>query len=151
VKTAFAEIQLRMTTSNTTLVHGDIKSPNIFYDTENGFEPVFLDWQHCSIGKGVQDLAFFIIESFDLDNIDTVMPLFKSYYYCKLSEYGVKNYPREDFENDMYDAFCYVPFFTAVWFGSMSEDQLIDKNFPFFFIQKLFKILHSRSILHPYI
>lgn len=143
VKNAFAEIQLRMTTSNTTFVHGDIKSPNIFYDVENGYEPIFLDWQHCAIGKGAQDLAFFIIESFDFDNIENVLPLFKSYYYCKLGEYGVKNYTRPDFEKDMYDAFCYVPFFTAVWFGSMSEDELIDKNFPFFFIQKLFKILHQ--------
>ena len=141
VKNSFAEIQLRMSTSNTTFVHGDIKSPNIFYDVDNCNEPIFLDWQHCAIGKGAQDLAFFIIESFDLDNIENVMPLFKSYYYCKLGEYGVKNYSRQMFEQDIYDAFCYVPFFTAVWFGSMNEDELIDKNFPFFFNQKLFKIL----------
>jgi len=46
------------------LIHGDIKSPNIFYDTKCGFEPYFLDWQHCAIGKGAQDLIFFIIEKF---------------------------------------------------------------------------------------
>jgi HAD superfamily hydrolase (TIGR01509 family) len=146
IKNTFTEIQLRMTKSNTTFIHGDIKSPNIFYDTDNGFEPVFLDWQHCSIGKGVQDLAFFIIESFEINNIDNVLPLFKSYYYCKLGEYGVKNYSQCDFDKDLYDAFCYVPFFTAVWFGSMSEDELIDKNFPFFFIQKLFKIFETINI-----
>jgi hypothetical protein len=141
IKNRFQDTQLRMSQSNTTFLHGDVKSPNIFYDTENGSEPVFLDWQHCSIGKGAQDLAFFIIESFDMNNIDNVMPLFKHYYYCKLVEYGVKKYTKAEFEVDMYDAFCYVPFFTAVWFGSMNEDELIDKNFPFFFIQKLFKIL----------
>ena len=143
IKNRFENIQMRLSKSNTTFLHGDVKSPNIFYDTENGNEPVFLDWQHCSIGKGAQDLAFFIIESFDMNNIDNVIPLFKHYYFCKLVEYGVKNYTKDDFEVDMYDAFCYIPFFTAVWFGSMKEDELIDKNFPFFFIQKLFKILLS--------
>ena len=141
IKNKFADIQIKLSQTNTTFLHGDIKSPNIFYDTERDFEPVFLDWQHCSIGKGVQDLAFFIIESFDINNIDNVLPLFKHYYYCKLAEYGVKNYSKDEFEQDLHDAFSYVPFFTAVWFGSISEDELIDKNFPFFFIQKLFKIL----------
>jgi hypothetical protein len=69
------------------------------------------------------------------------LPLFKNYYYCKLVEYGIQNYSFSEFEIDLCDAFCYIPFFTAVWFGCMSEDELIDKNFPFFFIQKLFKIL----------
>jgi len=143
IKNKFNEIQVRLSKSNQTFLHGDIKSPNIFYDTEREYEPVFLDWQHSSIGKGVQDLAFFIIESFDINNIDNVMQLFKHYYFCKLTEYGVKNYSKAELDTDMYDAFCYIPFFTAVWFGSMSEDELIDKNFPFFFIQKLFKILLS--------
>jgi beta-phosphoglucomutase-like phosphatase (HAD superfamily)/molybdopterin-guanine dinucleotide biosynthesis protein A len=141
IKYNFANIQRRLSQNNNTLLHGDIKSPNIFYDVDNGLEPIFLDWQHCSIGKGVQDLAFFIVESFDMNRLDTLLPLFKNYYYCKLLEYGVKNYEYVEFEKDIHDAFCYVPFFTAVWFGSMSEDELIDKNFPFFFIQKLFKIL----------
>ena len=141
IKDNFNNIQQNMSYSNTTLVHGDIKSPNIFYDTENAHEPVFLDWQHCCIGKGVQDLAFFIIESFDINQINKFIPLFKTYYYCKLGEYGVANYTLDEFNTALKNAFCYVPFFTAIWFGSMREDELIDKNFPFFFIQKLFKIL----------
>ncbi len=141
IKNNFTNIQQSMSSNNITLVHGDIKSPNIFYDTENAHEPVFLDWQHCCIGKGAQDLAFFIIESFDINQINKYIPLFKAYYYCKLGEYGVLNYTANEFEQDMKNSFCYVPFFTAVWFGSMREDELIDKNFPFFFIQKLFKIL----------
>jgi HAD superfamily hydrolase (TIGR01509 family) len=141
IKNEFENIQIRLSNINTTLLHGDIKSPNIFYDLENMCEPIFLDWQHCSIGKGVQDLAFFIVESFDINKIDILLPLFKNYYYCKLVEYGIQNYSFSEFEIDLCDAFCYIPFFTAVWFGCMSEDELIDKNFPFFFIQKLFKIL----------
>lgn len=35
----------------------------------------------------------------------------------------------------------YFPFFVAIWFGTVDEDELIDKNFPFFFIQRLFNFL----------
>lgn len=133
----FTNIQFRLSEKNTTFIHGDIKSPNIFYDTRNNCEPYFIDWQHCGIGKGVQDLIFFIIESFDIKSISLVYPIFKNYYYKKLIEYGVKNYTFEEYEIDIKDALCYIPYFTAIWFGSTESDELIDKNFPFFFIQKL--------------
>jgi hypothetical protein len=70
----FSEIQTRFSIGNNlTFIHGDIKSPNIFYDINNNFEPYFIDWQHCAIGKGVQDLIFFILESFDIINIKSVL------------------------------------------------------------------------------
>jgi hypothetical protein len=47
-------------------------------------------------------------------------------------------YSYNEYENDLKDALSYVPFFTAVWFGTVPYDDLIDKNFPYFFIQKLF-------------
>jgi beta-phosphoglucomutase-like phosphatase (HAD superfamily) len=134
----FTNIQERLAGKNTTFIHGDIKSPNIFYDMNNNGEPYFIDWQHCGIGKGVQDLIFFIIESFDINNIKLFYPILKNYYYKKIMEYGVKNYSFDEFELDIKDALCYVPYFTAIWFGSTDNDELIDKNFPFFFIQKLF-------------
>jgi beta-phosphoglucomutase-like phosphatase (HAD superfamily)/dTDP-glucose pyrophosphorylase len=143
IKARFLDIQERLSQKNTTLVHGDIKSPNIFYDIENDNEPIFLDWQHCMIGKGAQDLAFFIIESFDMDKLDLFYPIFKNYYYCKLMEYGVSQYSYDDYDADLRDALCYTPFFTAVWFGTVSYDDLIDKNFPFFFLQKLFGLLEK--------
>lgn len=127
--------------NNLTFIHGDIKSPNIFYDILNNYEPYFIDWQHCGIGKGVQDLIFFIIESFDILNLDLLYPLFKNYYYKKIIEYGILNYSFEEFEKDIKDAICYVPFFTSVWFSSIPEDELIDKNFVYFFTMKLFYLL----------
>jgi len=137
----FSNIQQRLSSSNLTLIHGDVKSPNIFYDLERGYEPVFLDWQYIAIGKGVQDMIFFLIESFDLDNIRLNFPLFKSYYYKKLIENGIVNYSFSDYEQDIKDAVCYFPFFVAIWFGTTSQEDLIDINFPFFFIQKLFYFL----------
>ena len=136
----FKNIQDEMNSENLTLVHGDIKSPNIFYDIENNYEPCFLDWQHCAIGKGTQDLIFFIIESYDITNIIEVYNLFKNYYFIKVKEYGI-NYSLNSYNKDLYNSLCYVPFFTAIWFGSLNEDELIDKNFPYFFINKLFYLL----------
>lgn len=121
-----------------TFIHGDIKSPNIFFDIENGYEPYFIDWQHCAIGKGVQDLIFFIIESFDIVNIKSIFYLTKEYYYKKLLEYGVTDYLFEEYENDINDALSYIPFFTSIWFGTIPQDELFDKNFPYFLISKMF-------------
>ena len=133
----FDSIQQRFSESNRlTFIHGDIKSPNIFYDVENGFEPYFIDWQHCAIGKGTQDLMFFLIESFDITTIDLVWNTIKHYYYKKLVEYGVTEYSFDQYESDIYDSICYIPFFTSIWFGTTKQDELIDKNFPYFFISK---------------
>jgi HAD superfamily hydrolase (TIGR01509 family) len=127
--------------NNLTFIHGDIKSPNIFYDIKNNNEPYFIDWQHCAIGKGVQDLIFFIIESFDINNIKHIYNLLKYYYYSKITEYGVINYSFEEYKKDLYEAICYIPFFTSIWFGTTPQDELIDKNFPYFFINKMFYLL----------
>ena len=133
----YDKIQERLSNNNLTIIHGDIKSPNIFYDIQNNYEPYFLDWQYVANGKGVQDLIFFLIESFDIDKIKIIYPIFKHYYYMKLMEYGVQ-YSFTDYENDIQDAVCYFPFFVSIWFGTTPQDELIDKNFPFFFIQKVF-------------
>ena len=132
----FRNIQERLSSNtNNTFVHGDIKSPNIFYDTENGNEPYFLDFQHCCNGKGTMDLMFFLVEGFDITNIKLLYGLFKNYYYKKIVEYGVISYSFEDYERDIIDSITYVPFFTAIWFGSLNDDELIDKNWIYFFLK----------------
>ena len=55
--------------------------------------------------------------------------------------YGIINYSFEEYETDIYNAICYVPFFTSIWFGTIPQDELIDKNFPYFFIKKMFYLL----------
>ena len=65
----------------------------------------------------------------------------KNYYYRKLIENGIFNYSLVEYEADIRNAACYFPFFVAVWFGTTPQDELIDKNFPFFFITKMFLFL----------
>ena len=140
IVSTFSTIQDELSNRNLTLVHGDVKSGNIFYEKKTR-TPIFLDWQYIAIGKGVQDLVFFMIESFDTKTINNYFQLFKQYYYIKLLEYGVCGYSRAEYEEDFKNAAKYYPFFVAIWFGTTSEDDLIDKNFPFFFIQKLLHFL----------
>ena len=145
IKNNFQNIQDRLASGNNlTLIHGDIKSPNIFYDIENNYHPYFMDWQHCGIGKGVQDLVFFIIESFNIEDLEPIYKLFTHYYFVKLKEYNI-NYSYSEYQKDLYDALCYVPYFTCLWFGTIPQDDLIDKNFPYFFITKLFYLLELLS------
>ena len=135
----YQSIQQNMSMGNhLTLCHGDVKSPNIFF---GGGEPYFIDWQYVSIGKGVQDLVFFMIESFNVSRINEWRRLFTEYYYVKLVEYGVTNYSEEEYLADLRNATCYFPFFVAIWFGTLNTDELLDKNFPFFFIQRLFNFM----------
>lgn len=128
-------------TNNITFIHGDIKSPNIFYDINNDYEPYFIDWQHCAIGKGCQDLIFFIIESFAIENSIKIFNILKEYYYKQLLENKILNYSYQEYENDLYYSICYMPFFTSIWFGTIPTDELIDKNFPYTFISKLFYLI----------
>jgi hypothetical protein len=87
-----------------------------------------------------------VLESFDIVNIKSIFNLTKEYYYKKIIEYGVTNYSFEDYENDILDALCYIPFFTSIWFGTIPQDELIDKNFPYFLISKLFYLLEYITI-----
>ena len=120
-----------------TLCHGDIKSPNIFYEEKGGsFEPWFIDWQYVSHGKGVQDLVFFMMESFHTQNIQRYFSLFQHYYYHKLMEHGVTEYPWRQYEQDFRKAVGYFPLLVAMWFGSCDNEDLIDKDFPVEFIRK---------------
>jgi len=142
IKNRFQDIQNDLSHDHLTLIHGDIKSPNLFYKKINKdqYEPYFIDWQYICIGKGVQDLVFFIIESFDVNKFIYLKDLFLNYYYAKIKE-EIKDYDYLSFKKDIINSASYYPFFVAIWFGTTPEEDLIDKNFPFFFIQKVFTFL----------
>ena len=127
------DIQKYLSKGNLTLIHGDVKSKNIFYDKDT---PYFIDWQYITLGKGVQDLVFFIIESFDMEHIVKYKSFFKEYYYIKITEHI--SYSREEYENDFIYASYLFPFQVALWFGTLNDDEIIDKLFPINFIKKLF-------------
>lgn len=132
----FSKIQelLSSPDNNLTLIHGDIKSPNIFFRMTD-YEPFFIDWQYIALGKGTQDLVFFMIESFDKIVIKEYYQIFKKYYL------NFNNYSNDDFEKDFTLAACYFPFFVAIWFGCLKNEDLIDTKFPTLYINKFFSFL----------
>lgn len=145
IVSTFHDIQRQLSEGPTlTLIHGDIKSPNIFYKMgSEEKEPYFIDWQYIALGKGVQDLVFFMIESFDTATIRQHAPIFKRHYYDEFIKALPHTIPYTcaEFEHDCHLAACYYPFFVAVWFGTMDTEDLIDVNFPVTFIQKLWGFL----------
>jgi HAD superfamily hydrolase (TIGR01509 family) len=126
---------------NMTLCHGDVKYGNILfepiYDT---YEPYFIDWQYVSIGKGIQDIIFFLIESYEIHVLKLYKDVFLQYYYCELLKNGI-HYKYDDYIIDLKNAASFIPFFVAIWFGTTPKDDLIDINFPYFYIQKYFTFL----------
>jgi beta-phosphoglucomutase-like phosphatase (HAD superfamily)/choline kinase len=139
----FEEIQDEMSSGHLTICHGDVKSGNIFYKKQGlGYMPYFIDWQYVANGKGVQDIVFFMMESFSIENIHAYRDLFKMYYYIKLKENGVI-YPWEIYHKDFEQAMCYFPLFVAVWFGTTPNEELIDVSFPFLFIKKFVAIVET--------
>lgn len=121
-----------------TLCHGDVKSPNLFFKEEgDSYEPFFIDWQYASYGKGVQDLVFFMIESFSVPNIQQNFHLFRHYYFNKLLHYGVTGYSWRAYLTDFHKAAGYFPVLVAMWFGACDNEDLIDKDFPVEFLHKL--------------
>ena len=139
----FEEIQDYLSQGSLTICHGDVKSGNIFYKKQaSGYMPYFIDWQYIANGKGVQDIVFFMMESFSIENIRTYRDLFKMYYYIKLKENGI-TYSHDTYHKDFEAAICYFPLFVAVWFGTTPNEDLIDVSFPFLFIQKFVSVFET--------
>jgi beta-phosphoglucomutase-like phosphatase (HAD superfamily)/thiamine kinase-like enzyme len=138
-KTEIENNARRLQEKSQTLLHGDVKSANLFFESDS--TPGFLDWQFASVGKGVQDLVFMMIESFSMEKMDVCYSLLKDYYFTKLQEYGVTNYSKEEYEADFKAAVAYYPFFVAIWYGSMESEKLLDKNFPFFYLRRYVRFL----------
>lgn len=145
-----ADIQHELSSEPLTFIHGDVKSPNIFYEDEgNESSKIYLlDWQHCVYGKGTQDLVFFLVESFDVDFIKTQGVNLILYYYSQLIlSDNIKEceYSKEAFFDDVFNSLLYTPFFVAVWFGTTPDEELLDPSFPQQFIERFMSMLDAFS------
>ena len=67
----FADAELRLRRAPQTLLHGDLKFPNLFWDYQvNGGEPIFIDWQYARPGQGIEDIVFLLVESCDIEDFE---------------------------------------------------------------------------------
>lgn len=50
-----------------TFTHGDYRLDNLFFDPDNPSELAVIDWQVCSIGSGMRDMAYFLATNVEPD------------------------------------------------------------------------------------
>ena len=153
----FDAAQARLSRGPLTLCHGDVKSANIFFD--GACEPHFIDWQYVVLGKGAQDVAFFLIESFDAGFMRARRAELTDAYYDRLVAHattsaggsegaagaaGAALQTRAQFEEELEVAAAYFPIFVAMWFGTKPADELVDLEFPARFVERLASFLTWR-------
>ena len=70
---SFAWVQDELSSKPHTFNHGDVKPPNMFMMP--GSMPAFIDWQYTAVGKGCQDLVFFLIEGYEIAECRRLEPV----------------------------------------------------------------------------
>ena len=72
IMNGFAWIQDELSKKPHTFNHGDVKPPNMFMMPNS--VPAFIDWQYTAVGKGCQDILFFLIEGYDIAECRRLVP-----------------------------------------------------------------------------
>ena len=76
-----------------TLVHGDLRSDNIFFSPESPTgEPTIIDWQTAGIGQPMTDIARWLTQSIDVDLRRQHETHLLKLYHDRLLANGVENY-----------------------------------------------------------
>lgn len=144
-----------------TFVHGDVKPGNMFMIPDEsgedviperwrGMVPAYIDWQYTAIGKGCADLVFFLIEGYTEDACAEMEEVVKAQYLQSLQRNGITDYTEEQLDRDWKLAAMYFPFYVAMWFGNVADEDLVDPAFPKRFCPRCFaaiKRLDACSIL----
>ena len=127
--------------------HGDVKPPNMFMMPGN--VPAFIDWQYTAVGKGCQDIIFFLVEGYDIAEARRLEPLAMRKYHQALLQAGVPDYSFDDLTRDWQLAAMHFPFYVAMWFGTTPDDALVDPDFPRRFVPRAFDAILRRHTINP--
>lgn len=141
----FDWIQEKLSEQPLTLCHGDVKAANMFVRKLDN-EPFFIDWQYIANGKGVQDLIFFLLESFSTETQCEIEKDVYQLYYDTLIKKGVEQYSFSQMMNDVKLGTLYFPVYVSMWFGTLEEEELIDVTFPERFVPKVAKALERYNV-----
>jgi len=132
----FSWIQDELSSKPHTFNHGDVKPPNMFMMP--GEVPAFIDWQYTAVGKGCQDIAFFLIEGYDIDECRRLEPIVMAHYHAALVQHGIHDYSFDDLKRDWKLACMHFPMYVAFWFGTTPDENLVDPGFPRRFVPRAF-------------
>ncbi len=94
-------IKARLTRPPLTVVHGDYRLDNCFFSASaTSQRVVVIDWEFCTKGRGVYDVATFVNEAFSPERRrEAELGLLREYHSI-LEEHGVRGY---SFEECLYD------------------------------------------------
>jgi len=145
----FAWVQDALSSKPHTFNHGDVKPPNMFMMP--GEMPAFIDWQYTAVGKGCQDLVFFLIEGYDVAECRRLEPIVMAHYHACLVRNGILDYSLDELKRDWQLACMHFPFYVAMWFGTTPDDALVDPGFPRRFVPRAFDAIlrHGAHKLLP--
>ena len=142
----FSWVQDQLSSKPHTFNHGDVKPPNMFMMT--GDVPAFIDWQYTAVGKGCQDLVFFLIEGYDVEECRRLEPIVMAHYHACLVHNGIVDYSLDELKRDWKLACMHFPFYVAMWFGTTPDDALVDPGFPRRFVPRAFDAILRHSAHH---
>ena len=141
---SFAWVQDELSSKPHTFNHGDVKPPNMFMMP--GEHPAFIDWQYTAVGKGCQDVVFFLIEGYEIEECRRLEPLVLAHYHASLVHNGILDYSLDDLKRDWQLACMHFPFYVAMWFGTTPDEALVDPSFPRRFVPRAFDaIIRNRA------
>jgi hypothetical protein len=81
----------------------------------------FFDRQYTAVGKGCQDILFFLIEGYEVAECRRLEPIVMAHYHSSLVQRGVTNYTFNDLRRDWKLACMHFPLYVALWRGPLAE------------------------------
>lgn len=91
---SLARIRRQLSRPPRTILHGDYRLDNLAFDG-SGSGPTVIDWQAPSIGRGVADIAYFIVYCIEPKERRLLEPELLKLYHSVLVEHGVDEYEFE--------------------------------------------------------
>lgn len=79
-----------------TVVHGDYRSENMMFDLENPENFVVIDWQGCSLGCGMFDVAYFLGTSVSVETRREIEREAVELYHDVVSRVGAEDYSMDE-------------------------------------------------------
>jgi len=143
---SFGWVQDMLSSKPHTFNHGDVKPPNMFMMP--GEMPAFIDWQYTAVGKGCQDLVFFLIEGYDIAECRRLETIVMAHYHACLVQNGILDYSLDELKRDWKLACMHFPFYVAMWFGTTPDDVLVDPSFPRRFVPRAFDAIIRHGAHH---
>ena len=116
-------IKTALTRRPRTIVHGDYRLDNCFFDdAAEPTPPVVLDWEFCVRGRGVCDVATFISEAFPAQERREVERDLVANYHAVLVDHGVSAYSFKECWRDYRLAMLEIFIFWIVTGGYCNYD-----------------------------